>query len=158
LDSFLKVFYKRAGSSEPSNYEFTFGSTGNLSVSILTYLSDIDDTVFDDSNIDTGTLDAPSVTTQTDDLTVLRILFGDNSNSVTITPDAATTERAPSSTLYIIGSISEEVQASAGATGASTFVVTNGTLLDEVSMTIALLDGVWSGAGSGGAAFYMFLD
>jgi hypothetical protein len=110
----------------------------------------------DDS--DHGTLDAPSVTTTSGDKTALRILFGDNSNSVTITPDAETTERASSSTAYVIGSISEEVFELSGLQDTSTFVVTNGTLLDEVSMTIALLPHDTSGAVSGAAAFYMFLD
>ena len=158
-DSYLEAFYKRRTDSEPSDHTFTFGSTGDLAVLVLVYENDIDDSAYDDSNADSDTLVAPSLNTSVDDLTVMRIIYGDNADSVTITEDAGTTSRADAGTSYVAGKVSDEVIASAGASGTSTFVVTNGTLADTVTMSIAILDGVWSGAGGGGgASFALFID
>lgn len=128
--------FRKIASGEPSDYTWTWTTNGTASGVIFRYSGPADPPVDDNATASSDT--SPSVTTTVDDETVLRFCFTPSNNDFVV--PAGTTERHNS----VVGStisfaVSEETQATAGATGTADF--TSGGAPPDRSQTVAFLDG-----------------
>lgn len=139
------IFYKVAGSSEPASYTFTTSATSWTDIAILRYDGQASSSAYD---ISSSTYNSPATTTPaTPSITTARAnnllitIFSDLNASGLTNPAAPTGETRR---LFFDGShwISDEVQASAGATGAKSSsagasVKPTGTIISVNSPSVA---------------------
>lgn len=151
----VAIFELGAGNSEPADYAFTWsGSTGYIGV-IMRYGNLAPSPI--DVSAQAASLVAPTVTTSLDNQTGIRV--GMEADDDLLTVPGGETQRFQGATSglgmnSVSLSISEFIQATAGATGTGTF--TGGSSSGDFSATVSFTDLVPAIVSAGGTAA-MFL-
>jgi chitodextrinase len=136
------VYAKRAGSSEPSSYSWTFSSYRHIAGIVLAYSGVSGNKVAVEAwdgqhTASTASVAAPSITTAGSDRVVLGLFSGDGTGSMTA--PAAMTEfndvATSGGTSAVTFEAADLVQASAGATGSQTASssITHGSAIGQLA-------------------------
>lgn len=138
-------WWKIAGGSEPSNYQFTWGTSEASYLYIMRFTGADDVQPIDIGNFNDGSSSSPNcpdITTITDDTLLLRSFTSDDDD---ITVDGGnpsgttiiTADESGTGSFSCAGGSAHETQATAGATGAATWTLTASE--QWVAMTIAIV-------------------
>lgn len=143
----VSVFYRRIVGGDPSTYNFTLGASGRWAIVALTFQGvhadnfDVAPSTSNAANTDdggaAGSIDAPSITTLTNNAIHVVAGFWDTSATGTISNPAGYTNASSIATNQPIAS-SYKVIASASATGSQT--VSNTEFASRIALSFAIKD------------------